>query len=170
MVGEACGHEEEVGPGVMDERGDVLFCGAVYDPEEVTVGGVITGDAHGAGDEHLGAVTGVEDGGGAVAACIIGALDSPDFGSCVLVEGDDIAIAVVVSVDDDEVVEEDGGATEAVDTIEGAGVGLPEGFTLEGESGDEHAVDIEEGGKDLFPVGGGGAGGVAIEAVFRFQR
>jgi hypothetical protein len=191
VLGEAAGHVEKAGLFAIDDGGDELLGGAVHDPEELAGAGIVTGDAHGAGEDHLRAATDVANEGDAVAAGFVGAVDAPEFLAVGAGESDDVAVAVVVAVDDDFVFKDDGAGAEAVLAGEEAGAHLPDLFAAEIMRGDDDgafgdfafAEDlagiggaggvgfgvVEEGGEDALAIGGGGAGGLAIEFVDAFD-
>ena len=103
-VGEAASHKEQVA--VIDERSDVLLCRAVDDPVLPARIGVVTCDALASGEDQLVSAVDLADNRSAVAAGIVGARSFPDCFSGFLIERDDVCGAVVVSVQNYFVLEE----------------------------------------------------------------
>jgi len=186
VLREAASHVEQAGLLTEDEGGDELLGGAVDDPEELAGAGIVAGDAFASGEDHLGAACDVADEWDAVAAGVAGPCDAPELSAVGFGEGDDIAVAVVVAVDDDFVFKDDGAGAEAVLAGEEAGADLPELFAAEVVRGDDDGAFgdfsfgdgasvggacgvgfavVEESSEDALPVAGGRAGGLTVELM-----
>lgn len=105
-VGEAAGHKEVFA--VIYERSDVLLGRAIDYPVLFSVVGIVACDTQASGKYHLVSPVDVADDGCAVTSSIVGAGSFPESFAGIAVQGNDIGGAVVVSVDDDFVLPENG--------------------------------------------------------------
>ncbi len=106
----------------------------------------------------------------AVAAGIVGTGGFPDCFSGCLIESDEIAGAVVVSVYDYFVLPDCRARAVSVPAGERAGTDFPEHFAFEIIRGDEHFVAVEEADVNPFAVGGGCRGCVAVKSMELLER
>ncbi len=186
VLRKATGHVEQACLLTEDEGGDELLGRAVDNPEELAGAGIVAGDALAAREDHLGAACNVADEWDAVAAGVVGPGDAPELFTVGFGKGDDVAIAVVVAVDDDSVFKDDGAGAEAVLAGEKSGADLPKLFSTEVVCGDDDGAFgdfsfgdgasvgsacgvgfaiVEESSEDALPVAGWRAGGLAVELV-----
>ena len=108
LLREATGKKEELVLLVVDKGGDELLGRAVDDPELLTRVGIVARYRETALEQHLDAPVDLADDGGAVASRFVRAVRFQDRLAGFLIEGDEVGIAVVVAVDDDLAVPEDG--------------------------------------------------------------
>src|SRR5262249_24465585 len=85
------------------------------------------------------------------------------------VQGDEVALGVLVAVEDDGVLVEDRRTAKAVTRQHLAGRGAPHFLAVEVVAHDDHVGLLQEGDPDMLAVGGGRGAGVAVEAVLLFE-
>src|SRR5262245_61010127 len=163
------GRQEEQPLGV-DEAGDVLFGRPVDDPEQLARVGVVARDALAARLHQLRPPARVHDDGSAVRACLVGPVGPPALLAGGLVQGDKVALGVLVAIEDHGVLVEDRRAAKAVTRQQLAGRGAPHFLAVEIVTHDDHVGLLQEGDPDVFAVSGGRGAGVAVEAVLLFER
>ena len=173
---------------VVDHRGHELFCRSIHDPVAPAGGGVVARDRFAAGEHHLGAAGDFTDDGGDVAAGLVLALDPPAFLTGFAFKSDNVGVSIMIPVDDDEILVEDRAGVEAVGADELSDFRLPLQLSIEiigddedGAGGDgtrgadvgrrdRAAIDLEEGRVDQLAIGGGSAGGAAVESMDGLER
>ncbi len=173
VIGKAGSDEQEFA--VKNGGGDELLGRAVHVPLLFAGAGVVAGDAFAAGHHELRPAGDVADDGGDVAASLVGAGRFPNLFSGRFVEGDQVAVPVVVAVDDDHVLEQHGRTAIAVDAGEAARFDQPLLVTVKVVGGHDHvaggatllhfAVHRQEGDIDQFAIGCRRSRGKTVEAV-----
>lgn len=165
---------------VVDGRGHELLGGPVHDPVPAAVGRVVAGHAEAAAEDHLHTAVDLADQRRAIAAGVVRPGRFPDGFARGAIERHQVAVAVVVAVEDEEIFVNQGAGAESMHGTELAGPCLPLAVAGEVVGGHVHAsagrglrggrfFGVQKGHVDQPPVGQRRARGMAVEPVFLFQ-
>ena len=187
MARETRSHEEVFA--IETWRGHILLGQvSLHSPEFRTVFRVEARQMLAAGHKHLSLPSDLANDRCHVTADAVLAIDFPDRLSCVTVEGNDVGLAIVVAVDDQQIAVNDRAAAETVSTDELARFDepFPIAFEIKGSDVDDARrdrtgfanigsrnrapVDLEKRHVNMLAVRCRSARSVAVEVVFRFQQ
>ena len=170
LLRKAAGQEDQLLTLVVDERGDELLGRAIDHPDLLAGVGIVGGHGEAAREDHLPLSIDLAEDGRAIASRFVRAVRLPDRRSGLLVEGDEVGVAVVIAVDDDLAIPEHGARAIAVFAGESSGTRFPQLLPGEIVGRDEHLRLVEKADVDRFPVRHRRARSVAVEPVNLLHR
>ena len=171
---------------VVNHRRNKLLSGAIDNPVAFAVARIVTGDTKTAGEDHLSDAVDLANDWRDVAAGFVFAPGSPTLPTGFAIERDEIGIAIVVSVEDQQIFKKHGASVEAMRADEVSDICFPLFVSVQVVGGNDDfagsdealgayiwrddlvSLGAHERDVNLFAVCGRSARGAAVEPMNRF--
>ena len=144
---------------VVNHGGDKLFRGTIEDPMAFASAWVVTRHTEAAGENHLGAIAYLTNNGRDITTGLVLSHGAPALFAGLRVECDEVGIAVVIAVDDDQVFEQDWASVESMSANKGTNISFPllVSFEIVSRNDDparrDHSLRTHIGRDDFFSFG-----------------